>query len=1176
MLNRLLRFELKYHSSQTVFRIALLIFFLLGMIAVRGGFGNDVYKNSPYVIMNITGLLSLCTIFSGTLFCANVILRDKTYRMDSMLFTTSIRKRSYFITRFTGLFLAVLMSLVCTSLGMIAGCFLLPSSEVGTFHLLHYVYAIITIGAPNVLLCCAILFSAAVLSSSIRLVYASGVLLYVFYWAGSMLGNSPLLANADPLNAPGSMALIADPFGLSIFFSETKNWTAQQRNSLLMMPEGLFLVNRLAWTTLSLLVLALTFRSFRFELKLQETKKIKEKKIALSALTAYRPVNTSATGFSYVLKAFRSQFRLETAALFKHIPFMVMMIVWVFMYAVELKDTLFGGIYSIRSYPDTSVIIEQFVVIRPVLVLIIFYAAELTWRERSANMHSLIYSSPLRNIIPWAAKLACLAVLIAFVITANIGIGIAIQVMSGYSQIDFTAYLQLYYYCGIPLLLFSVLILFIITLCSNKYLGIMLAALVTATIVFSARLGIEHYMLRYASVPELFYTAMNGFGRNATSFNWYMLYWGCFALLLSAISIGLWQNTRATGFKQRLLQLRKQFTLKALLLPAASIAVMIVAGGWIYHQTNTTGGYKSRGAKLQWQIDYEKKYRAKALTIQPFITSVKTEVDIFPADLRYTVRGTYQLKNGSAVPLASLWLGIDPSVTSADIAIAGAKLLTHDAVFGQYEYALSTPLKPGDRISILFSLEITRSGFTSFDAENNVAPDGTYIELEKFLPYIGYNDRYETDDKVSRLANHLPEKPSLLPPDTLYHLVDYETTISSEKGQSVVSVGSLKETWEKNGRSFFRYRSEQPIPFMFALSSAAYKVRSEIYDNVRIELYYHPGHEANTTAMLLGMKDALDYCRKNFGDYPFSSLKMAEVPQYGGAATAYPGVMFNAERINYLSDYRDTSKVNHAYAIAAHETAHQWWGTKLQPSAEPGSKVLTESLAKYTENMVVQKRFGRSYLRNYLENDSRLYFIYREFAEEEHTMDTVINQPFVYYQKGGIGLYAIQESIGEQQMSEKLKSFLMKHSSTGIRANTAGLKQALTIGASENENNLITDLFSKRITWNLSVDRATIRPLQDGQFEIECTVSARKMDGSFRSTREIPISDSIDIAVFGNIPGRRPSVAEPVYINKFFLNGNSNKFRWVMNAKPATICVDPYSVMLESDRADNTKAFQQE
>ncbi len=90
--------------------------------------------------------------------------------------------------------------------------------------------------------------------------------------------------------------------------------------------------------------------------------------------------------------------------------------------------------------------------------------------------------------------------------------------------------------------------------------------------------------------------------------------------------------------------------------------------------------------------------------------------------------------------------------------------------------------------------------------------------------------------------------------------------------------------------------------------------------------------------MMQAMKDAVDYGKEHFCDYPATSLSLAVVPHYPGAATAYPGVMFSAEKINFLSDFRDTSRFNTVYMVTAHETAHQWWADILSPAPRAGKR----------------------------------------------------------------------------------------------------------------------------------------------------------------------------------------------------------------------------------------------
>ncbi|MBO9639515.1 MAG: hypothetical protein J7576_15190, partial [Siphonobacter aquaeclarae] len=99
-------FELRYQSRQASFRVALVVFFLLGIGMSFGRFG-DAHKNAPYVLGMLTGLLSLTTVFAATIFTANVCLRDVRYRMESLLFSTSLRRSDYFLSRLSGLWLAV-------------------------------------------------------------------------------------------------------------------------------------------------------------------------------------------------------------------------------------------------------------------------------------------------------------------------------------------------------------------------------------------------------------------------------------------------------------------------------------------------------------------------------------------------------------------------------------------------------------------------------------------------------------------------------------------------------------------------------------------------------------------------------------------------------------------------------------------------------------------------------------------------------------------------------------------------------------------------------------------------------------------------------------------------------------------------------------------------------------
>ncbi|QHV96895.1 hypothetical protein GJR95_18620 [Spirosoma endbachense] len=1167
MLGVLLPFEIRYHLRQISFRAAAILFFGLGILAIQGSYGGEeVHKNSPYAITVIVGLLSLCSIFASTIFCANVVLRDTTYKMDAIVFTTAVGRLPYFGVRFLGLLLAVFLLLCLSLLGMAAGSVLLDSGQSGPFRFDYFWQPLLVFGLPNVLFSSSLIFCTAMLSQNVRAIYVAGVLLYILYWSASILGNSPLLATSSlKIAEPDPLPLLLDPFGLAAFFGEARLWSDWQRNTQLFPLRNVFLLNRLLWTAFAGILLTVSYQYFTFRLHLPAQTRQKTRQESVN-LVRYSPYQVHPQGYAFGWITFLSQLKLEIISLVKHIPFMVMLLLWIFLFAIELNDTLFSGSYGIRTYPATGVIIDELRSMRLAMLLIIFYAAELLGRERAATMQELIYSTPVFTSSLWGAKCVTLGVLVVILVSTNIGIGIAVQLSNGYFTIELPSYLTLYYYSGLPLFLFAVLAVFIQTITPNKYLGMLLSMLVAFCIVFSRRLGIEHYLLRYATVPELTYSYLNGFGHFANAFNWYMLYWGAFAVVLSLLTIGLWQNGQYNTGWQRVNSIGSHWGKLSAYLGAAAVLLWLFTGSKIYYDTNVVGNYKSTAAKLDWQLRYERQFKPFSRRSQPIIKAVITDIALYPKDGKYTVKGSYRLKNESTEPMSTVWVGIDPEVTSCRLSIQGARQ-TRNAEFNQYWFILQKPLVPGAEVTLHFSMEVIRSGFMPFNSEHAVVENGTYIELEKYVPFLGYNSRFETDDAKARKKSGLPSQSIPVPADNRYHLIDLETTVSTEPDQYVVTVGDLQKSWIADQRRYFEYKTTAPINFMFALSSARYTIKKETYKGVELSICYQDGRTHNMASMMQAMKDAMDYCNSNFSHYPLKHFTLAEIPHYKGAATAYPGLIFSAERINFLSDFRNTDNVNFGYAIVAHEVSHQWWANKVAPVNGPGDGLLTESLAKYTEAMVVEKSFGKMLLRNYLQTDNGLYFSMRNSDGKELPLAQATDQPYVYYQKGGLVLYAIKETLGEANLNRALQRLIEKHAYPATKATPDDLIHELYQEATATQARRIDDLLKKVIVYSMKVTVVSCESLVNCQFRLTLRINMGKTEQG--SNKPLLPDDAIDIALFDRKPEEWDQHLKPLYLQKHHFSNGETLLTLTINKKPQSVAIDPYGYMLDENQADN-------
>lgn len=1164
----MLKFELKYQFTQLTFIIAAVLFLALGCFsAVQGGFGgSEVHRNSPYVITNITALFSLLNIFAATLFCANVVLRDHIYKMESVMYTTSISKTSYFFVRFLGLFLAVFALLLCTVLGIYIGTFFVDGIELGKSNIINYLHPLFVFGLPNVLFPCSLIFCTAVLTKNVRAIYVAGVLLYILYMAASILGNSPLLASSVKVSDPSILPFIIDPFGLASFFSETRNWTNLQRNEQLFPMGSTFLINRLLWLAASIFVIAISYRFFNFRVQSQGQLKQKNKPTKQIEIVPFRHFNVLANGFKCNFSSFKSQFKLEVISLFKHIPFMVMLLLWIFIFGIELKDNILYGPYGIRYFPTTGAIIEEMRTMKFALLLLVFYAAELIARERTSNIQSLIYSTPVKNGVLWGAKCLTLAVLVMVLVTANVAIGIVVQLFNGYDVIEFSKYISLYYYSAFPFFLFIILIVFIQNLANNKYLGMMLSMIVVFAFSFAPRLGIEHFLLRFASVPDLQFSYFNNFGHYAEAFNWYMLYWLGFAIILSVLTIGMWQSSLQLTFLDRLKSLPKSLY-QSKVLVVISLLIWISCGAFIYQQTNVVGRYQNKQEAVNWNINYEKKYKSFDKLPQPTIKSIKMQVDLFPNEARYTVKGSYVLKNETNEPIKRLLITLHKAVNEFEINIPNAKAQKIDKEFNQQFINLKTALNPGEELKMDFSINVIRSGFVSFDTENSVVANGTYIELEKFVPHFGYNPYLEIDDDRLRKKEGLPTHQIPNFTDRNYHLIDLESTISTNSDQQVVTVGKLEKSWQANNRNYFRYKTEVPINFMFALSSAKYQIKKENYKGLALSIYYQLGHEYNVETMFKAMKDALDYGSTNFNPYPLKYFTIAEIPHYKGAATAYPGVVFNAERINYLTNYSNPNIVNQSYAITTHEVAHQWWANMLAPADVMGYAMLTESLAKYTEAMLLEKKYGKMHLRTYLRDDNNLYYAYGNPNEKEFPLAQTYGQNNVHYQKGGLVMYAVKEVLGEEQMNKVLRDLIAKHRNPNQKAITKDLIDELLKAAPANQKSFIDESFNQVVNYRMELKVLQCKPLANGKFSVYLQVNVGKNKSGVDQL--MPPDMDIDIAFFNQPILDLDKNSKPIYLQKHRFNQLVTKLTIMVDQKPKTVALDPFGYLLDANLKDN-------
>jgi aminopeptidase N len=269
---------------------------------------------------------------------------------------------------------------------------------------------------------------------------------------------------------------------------------------------------------------------------------------------------------------------------------------------------------------------------------------------------------------------------------------------------------------------------------------------------------------------------------------------------------------------------------------------------------------------------------------------------------------------------------------------------------------------------------------------------------------------------------------------------------------------------------------KQPIINFYAIVSARYELKKDkwisksdsVSKQVGLEIYYHKGHHYNIDRMMRSMKASLDYYSTHFSPYQYEQLRIMEFPRYAQFAQSFPGTVPFSEAIGFVLDIDDETDVDMAFYVTAHEIAHQWFAMQVEAANVKGQYFILETLSQYAAIMVLKEHYPKEKVQQFLELQLEKYEEgKRRESGVEPTLALVENQDYIYYAKGAINMYKLQEIIGEDNVNLTLKQFLEDWNTidgklkikTGKYAASKDLLGCFREITPDNQQYIITELF---------------------------------------------------------------------------------------------------------------------
>jgi hypothetical protein len=1167
--------------STWVYFFAFMALAMLWMAAAGGAlrdatvsFGGRLLINGPRQIAISAAILGCLGVVVAAAVMGRSVQQDFEHEMHHFFFSAPIRKHAYVFGRFLGALATLAVIFAAIPAGNLLGSLLpgIDPARVGAWSAAAYALPYLFTLLPNLFIFGAIFFVLAALTRRMLPVYVASVVMMIGYIV------APSLARDLDYK---TLAALIDPFGTTALLRLTEYWSVAERNTSQIPLAGVYLVNRLVWSLFALVVLVLGYWRFSFVSTPAGRRQARldgDSGAAAPALpdTAEQP---DFAGRSLALLLATSSW-LNFREAVKNVYFAVIALAGVLVLVISSLDL--GAIYGTQTYPVTYMMLELIRDVFALFLLIVttLYAGEMVWREREARMGQMMDALPVPSWLPLAAKTVALVGLQALLLFIAMLCAMTIQLFHGYLALEPGLYLSTLFGVLLPqYALLAVLAIAAQAIINGRYMAYFALVLYYVASITLSGFGLGHPMLLYGTLPDISYSAMNGWGHFLALRHALLVYWGGAALILITLALVLWPRGVSDSLGERLRLGRRRLTLPVLAAFGIGALLFAGSGALLWYNMEYLSNWQTPWRKDALRAEYETRYKRLARLAQPRISDVRLQVDILPESRTLKVRGFYQLENRSGQPIRDIVVVMQPGPSLKPRLSQPARLLAADTVHGVWRYRLETPLPPGVRISLDFDLEDAPGGVLGLGRDTAVVGNGSFFS-NAMLPHIGYQPSMELLDDRDRRRHGLAPRERMAAPDDLAasannylgndaDWIHFDATVSTSQDQTVVAPGTLEQEWMAQGRRWFHFRMDKPILNFYTFQSARYEVRHDRWQDVTIDVYYHPGHEFNVDRMIRGAKAALAYGSRHFSPYQHRELRIAEFPRYASFAQAAPGTIPFSESAGFIAKVDPASRkdIDYPYYVSAHEVGHQWWAHQLIGADSRGATVLSESLAEYTALMTMKNTVGAGKMRRFLRYNLDDYLMGRATDnKKELPLAQNENQAYIHYRKGSLAMYLLQDLLGEDVVNGVLHGLLAEHAFHGAPyPNAEELVARLRAVAPADKAYLIGDLFESIVLYENRADAAGARRLPDGRYAVTIRASAGKVRVDEQGKGEeqaLALADFIEFGV-------DDADGNPLARERKLVTAASQVVTLVVKGRPARAGIDPDNKLIDRKPTDN-------
>jgi len=887
--------------------------------------------------------------------------------------------------------------------------------------------------------------------------FASSVVVYAMFgglWLGYLvlasMNGSPMLAGSSvSYQWLFSCMRLFDPFGNTALIA------LYQMPEPMLFGDLVFYINRLFYCAMAgmFFCMALSIKPLRAA----TAAVAKEVKITAVSKANYCSISTNPKAIKQLLQLTV----LAIAVLSKQRVNQLLIVAWAFLMFNEVISGIhYAEALAVVSPTSLDALNRVSDDVLPLIgsFLALLWSWQLCWHNRHTDIAELIAATPVRSSILMTSHFFALSGLIVILVLLG-GVSSFVAETITSSEVQLLQYIVQLSKAALTLILLGAIFTAFHTVCRSPMIAVAwcIGILVMKNTPLSGHLGLTHTLWNIASSPMQPADAFWGLEQSQSVYWPFMSFW--IVLTMGFLCIAVKWSHRTSSLRNNQ---RWHFNTASTTL----LIITLLTGFNLHNNIINERPLMSSDLKEQWRADYERAYSNWALIAQPKVSEIYAKVDIFPEQGKATFDLSYTLENRTNQAIDRILIGNFSATPIDKLDFSVPHTLEFDPILKQYIASLTTALKSGESIKMASRLVFKQPQYWPAVGYQIVKPSFTYLRGEHMLPTLGFQTQYTIRSAVLRQKYELSPLNIVLPsqlfaqPNSVsdqYDWVSIHSVVSTSAEQKPLAQGNTIKAWVENYRNYVEYQTVGAIrnlPVWFSVNRTALV---DTKNKVKFTVY---APKINMAAKLnmLSMQDTVSWLSANIAPYQASDLSLLAMPNIGPAGYALPQIMMINHRVGFRAKPSPEAGFDQRYRRAVHETAHQWFGHDIGNSVLSDSAFLVESLAKYIELVMIERRYGEqamqalvSYERQRFENA-----VMRSSTKTKALVDA--SEHYDMYSRATLVFAILREKLGDEVITQALRALWQHHAYPQTPATSMDFVRELKKRVSDEDSVLVDEL----------------------------------------------------------------------------------------------------------------------